>query len=85
MLPRRLSTASVLLTSCLFLLAGCSEGGASATGTAAGGLEASEVEALAKTSKNARDFGKAIKSKILEKEGVIVPAKTVGKATKNGR
>jgi hypothetical protein len=88
LLPAPACSALVLLTSCLFLVAGCSEGpgtAADATASAPGGLEESEVVAIAKTAKTQKVLMAEIRKKTMEKEGVVIPTKRSGNATQRPR
>jgi len=85
-LPWHTQIAPALLTASLLILAGCSAGnGAGATAPGAGELEDSEVVAVLKTSKNAREFNKSLENKRRENAGIVVPAKEPAKAKKNLR
>ena len=83
-LPRpSAGSGCVVLTWCLFSLAGCSEDGAGATGSTMRRLEESEIVAIGETSKTQKAFREALKRKQMEKAGIVLPKKTSSKVKKN--
>ena len=85
LLPGHASTASVLLSTCLLFLAGCSQGGASATGTGGVLLDQSEIVALKTKAKNPREFIESVKKARMEKQGIVLPVTRPGRVKKKSR
>ena len=68
--------AAALLTMCVLCLAGCSQGsGAAPAASGAEALTESEVDAIAKTAKDGREFMKTLKRKTREQNGEVTPTK----------
>jgi hypothetical protein len=81
LIPCHAGAASLLLTLCLLLLAGCSEGGASANPSQAKPLEESDILALKKAARNDQEFKRSLKNKILEKGDIALPTRLPAKGT----